>query len=336
MKKTLHNLFTGILIASTTIVAAQPTLTGTGCNPVVGDNFTLSTSGYFSQGTSGANQTWNNSTLTPTASSGETCVTVASTTNGSSFPIANTAVQGGTTVSYYNASSTASQNYGYDAGGTLIIYSNPEDLLHFPFSYNNTYTDGWAATFVSGGYTYYRKGTTTITADAYGTLTTPNGTYTNAMRIHMVQAYTDSVYVGAPTVITYNNDEYMWYKNGVHSALAYTYSMVANGSTSTNGGYLSSALSVNEIDNSISMFNVYPSPANSFINVQFNLTESKKASFKVYNTLGAEMSTTAVEDAFAGINNYKIDVANLPEGIYFVQIVLENGNVETRRFTVAK
>ena len=36
------------------------------------------------------------------------------------------------------------------------------------------------------------------------------------------------------------------------------------------------------------------------------------------------------------INNYKIDVANLPEGLYFVQIVLENGNVETRRFTVAK
>ncbi len=336
MKKTLQNLFTGVLVASSALVTAQPTLTGAGCNPVAGDNYTLATAGWFSEGTSGTNQTWNNGSLPSTGTSPEACVTVASTTNGASFPSANIGLQSGTTVSYFNNTASASQNYGYDASGTLIIYSNPEDLLHFPLSYNNTYTDNWAASFVSGGYTYHRKGTTAITADAYGTLTTPNGTYTNCMRIHMVQVYTDSVFIASPTVISYNNDEYIWYKNGIHSSLAYSYTMVANGSTSKNGGYLSSALSVNNIDNSNSILSVYPNPATSFINVQFNLNERKKTSVKIYNTLGAEMSTSTIEDVFAGINNYKIDVANLPEGIYFVQLILDNGSVQTQRFSVTR
>jgi hypothetical protein len=190
--------------------------------------------------------------------------------------------------------------------------------------------------FASGGYTYYRKGTTTVTADGYGTLTTPNGTYTNCLRIHFVQAFTDSVYMSAPTIITYSNDEYMWYKNGIHSALAYTYTTTSNGSPSTNGGFLSSPLGIDEVNNSITSFNVYPNPASSSINLDFNLTESKKAGYKIYNTLGEEMITTDTKEAFAGLNNYKIDTGNLPEGIYFVKLILENGNIQTRRFSVLR
>lgn len=336
MKKNLQNLFTGCLIAAVSVASAQPTLTASGTNPAVGDNYSTSSCAAFSQGASGANQTWNNSSLVSTGSTSTTCVTVGSTTNGSSFPNANVASQSGSNISYFKTSATGMQNYGYDAGGTLFLYSNPEDQLHFPCTYNSTFTDNFAATFTTSGYTTYRHGSTTVTADAYGTLTTPTGTYTNCMRIHFVQAYSDSLYVGMPTVITYSNDEYIWYKDGIHAPIAYTFSFVSNGSTSSGAGYLSTALGVNEVDNNISMFSVYPNPASETINLLFNLKNANNAQLNVFNSIGQQLSVTSLQNLFEGDNTVSVDVATLPEGIYFVQLILDNGNIQTRRFVVTR
>jgi hypothetical protein len=37
-----------------------------------------------------------------------------------------------------------------------------------------------------------------------------------------------------------------------------------------------------------------------------------------------------------GLNNIQLDVATLPEGIYFAQIVLEGNIAATKRFVVSK
>src|SRR5262249_35849058 len=142
-------------------------------------------------------------------------------------------------------------------------------------AYNNTYTDSWAATFVSSSYTFYRTGSTTVTADGYGTLTTPDGTFNNVMRVHFVQTYQDSAYISGPIIITYQNDEYMWYLNGNHYPIAAVYTLSSNASSTTTGGfYMSNVVNSVPETTSVLSLSLSPNPANNFVDFNLDLQQS--------------------------------------------------------------
>lgn len=186
MKKSLHILFFGSLISAVNTVA-QPTITATGINPIGGDVITTTNTNYVGPGSAGINQTWDLSTMTPSGASATFAyANPSSTPYASSFTNSNVSASYGGSYVYYKTSSAAWQFYGAVTSATMS-YSNPEDFLHFPFTYTNTYTDSWATTFISGGYTFYRTGTTTVTADGYGTLITPSGTFSNVLRVHFIK-----------------------------------------------------------------------------------------------------------------------------------------------------
>lgn len=341
MKKQLLKTLSLNLVLISSAALAQPTLTATGINPVVGNTFTLNTtSAYFAQGPAGANQTWNFASYTGSAGTATPYVTVASTPSGASFPGANIATNNGGGVYGYNkTSSTALQNYGNVSPGVTMSYSNPEDYLHFPFTYNNTYSDPWSVTFVNSGYTFYRTGHTVVTADAYGTLITAAGTFTNVTRIRMQQIYQDSAYIGMPYVITYNNDEYLWYKDGTHSPLAatFTFTSSASGTPSQSSFYLSAGfVGIEEMDQSLSAYSLYPNPAVNSITLDFTLTENKSVQTAVFNSLGQQVQSGVTAEAMTGANRLTLDVSALPQGIYFAQILLDGNIAGTKRFVVSK
>lgn len=335
MKKSLHNLLFVGLIASVDGIA-QPTLTASGINPVIGDAITNYTSAFVAPGSAGANQTWNLSSMTQAGTSATSAVAPSSTPNGSSFPNSNVAFSGTGYYAYYNTSSTAWQNYG-TSSSIIMAYSNPEDFLHFPFTYNNTYTDIWASTFIST-YTYYRTGTTTVTADGYGTLTTPVGTFSNVLRVHFVQNYQDSTNIPCfgPYVITYQNDQYMWYLNGNHSPIASVYTLTTATSTNTGGYYMSAVLGINEQDNSLISYDVFPNPSTDFLNINIDLTEQQSVEIKLFNSLGSEVITPIIAEGLFGNNLYAVNVQNFPDGIYFAEVILNGIPASTRRFIVSK
>ncbi|MEO6883959.1 MAG: T9SS type A sorting domain-containing protein [Bacteroidia bacterium] len=338
MKKTLQNLiFTASLFAAF-ISAAQPTLTEANIAPVIGDQYTENITGYVSPGTSGANQTWNLSSMTSSSSSTTNAVSVSSTTYGSSFPSATIAFSASGNVSYEKISATAEQNYGIVQGGTTVIaYSNPEDILRFPFAYTNTYTDPWATTYVSSGYTYYRAGTTAVTADGYGTLKLPSGTYSNVMRVHFVQNYQDSTNIsGNPIIITYQNDEYMWYLANNHSPIATVNTFTANGSPSQSGTYLNNITTGIAENSMLTGFNLYPNPASTELNVNVSLAANKKVEINLLNVLGESVGTTIIADGLQGNNTYQVNTSNLSAGIYFAQIMLDGKLISAKRFIVSK
>ncbi|HVA98265.1 MAG TPA: hypothetical protein VNG53_05165, partial [Bacteroidia bacterium] len=221
MKTTLRNLFLSATLLSALASAAQPTLTEANTSPIIGDIFSNNATNYIAPGSSGANQTWDLSSMTTTSTTTTNAVTPSSTTYGSSFPSSTIAFSSTGAVLYWKVSSTAEQTYGIAQGSTVISYSNPEDYLRFPFTYSNTYTDTWAATFTSGGYPYLRSGSTTVTADGYGTLKLPSGTYSNVLRVHFLENYQDSTNIGgSPYIITYQDDEYLWYLPPNHQPIA--------------------------------------------------------------------------------------------------------------------
>lgn len=317
-------------------IHAQPTLTVSGIMPVIGSTYITNGSPFVSPGSAGANQTWNLA-LSSSGPSSNTGVSPSSSPYASSFLGSTVAFNSGATWSFYTGTASAWQISGFVTGaGTVLAYSNPEDMLHFPFTYTNTYMDPWSTTYIQAGYTYYRWGTTTVTADAYGTLTTPDGTFSNVTRVHFYQDYKDSVNIMSnPMVITYINDEYMWYLNGNHSAIAAVYTFTPSSSSPITGGfYMSGVVSdVNEFSALVSL-SLAPNPANDLVNFNVNLNEAKEVSVALYNSIGQKMEMPYNTTGIIGENKISISVADLPSGIYFATIALDGTEVSSQKFVV--
>ncbi|HEX7414110.1 MAG TPA: T9SS type A sorting domain-containing protein [Bacteroidia bacterium] len=338
MKISLQNSFLVASLITASVSIAQPTLTAAGINPVIGDVLIANTTNYLSPGAAGTSQTWNLATFTTSATSTYTAVNPSSTPYASSFTNANVCEATTSYYGYYKTSSTALQIYGnvVSSGTTTTVmpYSNPEDFMHFPFTYTNSYTDTWATTFLSGGYTYYRKGADSTKADGYGTLILPNGTFNNVLRVHFVQNYYDSAYVGMSINITYRNDEYLWYLNGNHYPIAMLSSEVTNmmGNISTNqyGFYLKSAVAgIEQVSTNNLETTIYPNPTTGIINLKSSSFQNIN-SLEIYNMLG-----TCIHKQVASPSNGEIDLSTQPNGIYFIHLQTEQGT-EIKKLIIEK
>ena len=75
--------------------------------------------------------------------------------------------------------------------------------------------------------------------------------------------------------------------------------------------------------------------ASANLNIAFNLTENNKIEIKLYNSIGEQVANI-FRDGSIGVNEFKLDVALLPVGIYFAQLNLEGNITSTRKFVVSK
>ncbi len=65
--------------------------------------------------------------------------------------------------------------------------------------------------------------------------------------------------------------------------------------------------------------NVYPNPAVKETEIVYNTTASVPVDMKLIDLLGNELITQKAQ-SFAGLNKFKIDVATLPAGIYYIRL----------------
>ncbi|HWY11639.1 MAG TPA: T9SS type A sorting domain-containing protein [Bacteroidia bacterium] len=334
MKNSLLKLIIASLITFSFEAIAQPSLTNASNSPVVGDKFNWRNSSYVSPGSAGASQIWNLSAMsTASAVTNYTAVTAASTPSGSAYPSANVSVTDGTSYLYYATSAASWLNYGTVAGGVVFSYSNPETYLNYTFNYTNTFTDAWACTFTSG-ITFSRTGTSTVTADGWGTVTTPAGTFNNVMRIHLLQVYKDSS-SSFPT-INYVNDEYLWYRPGTHYPIVSVFSFTTGASSvSTGGGYLINVVTgLNENSSLVRSINVFPNPASQNLNVNCNLETNNSCKLIIYDGTGQMVKHISELETVVGENKFKLNISDLASGIYYLQISLEGVLVKNERFVI--
>jgi hypothetical protein len=331
MKKNLLSILSAITIFSS-VAVAQPTLTAAGMNQVVGDVYTLANGTSVNPGSAGANQTWTVIPTTMNTSATYSTSLPSATPYASSFTAANVSYFTSGYYFYNNTSASAMQNNGQYLGLTLS-YSNPEDILHFPFNMGNTYSDTWAVTFINGT-TFTRTGTTTVTYDGYGSLKLASGVYNNAVRVHFQQVYSD-VYSGG--TINYNNDEYMWYINGNHQPVAVTYTLTNSTSPSNPTKYaviMSNVVSsVYDHEDVFSSISTFPVPASNEIN--FNLNNTPVTSIEIIDIAGKSIyNQPVIEDH---IQNYvTVNTSEFKDGIYFAKFTTKDGQIGTKKISIAK
>jgi hypothetical protein len=73
------------------------------------------------------------------------------------------------------------------------------------------------------------------------------------------------------------------------------------------------------LENELVKFNVTPMPANDNLNITFSASENNTYNYTISNMVGATVYTNSV-NAVAGENKLAVDVSNLTNGVYFLNI----------------
>lgn len=317
--------------ASAVTAVAQPSLSAANTNPIAGESFVINTAPYMAPGAGGANVTWNFSTLTSSGTNTFSYVSSSSTPNGASFPNANIAYTVSGMTDYYSATGSTYARAGAYGNNTAISYSDVEQLLSYPFTYNSTFVDSFKSTYTSNGITLQRLGKITATADGYGTLVLPNGTVTNVLRVKWEEDYGD--YYSGFAMYEYETTIYAWYKPGVHYPIMSMTELVVNQGAANRYGSYMDVSGLGAFENSVAgNLLVYPNPSNSLLNIDLSLQTGANVKISVINMLG-ESFIYSEQTAGAG-NFYKtLDVSGLAAGMYILQLDIE-GTRMIRKITI--
>jgi hypothetical protein len=315
-------------------LTAQPVITYNGNAPQIGDTYNFSgDNGSYDPGPSGANQSWDFSNIPATFSSSPTAVTPESTPFSGEFPEATIAfaqTEDNETFIFSQISTSAMLNVGLgyapgDGGNELIIhYTDAVKLLQYPFSFSDSYTDSYYTAYsLMEGMMTHEWGNITATADAWGSVITPEETY-NTLRIKKERTYTDSVWVAGVFVSanTYTQTDYEWYTSTSHSPVI-SISITNDGTTAT---YRTDDVTgVGEQQHPDAQVNIYPNPVTDRLTIQ---SDKKLKSIRLLSVDGKMMNDVPVTNPE---NQQVIDFDRYPKGIYFIEVGFNDGETVTRK-----
>jgi hypothetical protein len=289
-------------------------------------------------GASGAGQTWNFTSLTTHTNIAKTYI--SSFNSNPSYPNAYTHVSASTSDdSYYTSSSNILKYYGGDllinSFAVNLVYTSPAIMGQYPMSIGTSTTATVAGSLTAAGMSGTFTGSSSLNADATGTLVLTGRTYTDILRVVTSQTLNATLSIGPGTVsqLTYN------YYSAAGS-LVPVLSIATSTLQSTLGGTSSQtlvtiykdyvAVGINETQQANAEFNVFPNPASSFVN--FNTTNSEASKVIAYDLTGKMVISELVEFSKA-----KMNVHALPNGMYLYTVVGKNNQVlTTGKFNVSK
>lgn len=333
MKK--NYLFTIISCLFTIGTIAQPVITYSGNAPQIGDHIYASAVPYgssFDPGPVGGNQSWDFSDVQSIISEEEIAVDPASTPNAADFPEATIAFHDPTSsyedYSYSQITSSAMFHLGDDQGsGNVFPYTDSRKEMQYPFSFNDTYSDTYSFASPSAVMLIHESGTITATADAWGSVKTPAGTYNSTLRIKKEEVIIDSVWNTGGDLMSVNTDSftsYEWYTATSH------YFVLGIGVDSDGASSIAWTSSANGIkDNPLfSQITVFPNPADNIINVKLSDGISDKMEINVVNLTGQQL----IRLAETGNRQFSADCSQLPSGVYFLNIKNSSGSFVIKKF----
>lgn len=331
MKKTVLSVI--VSLASASALLAQPTLTAATNNPVPGESFY----GHYQDttltpGAPGGPQTWDFSSLAATSMDTTSYYTCATTPACDSFPGTDIVQFDNTDYYYMDTSGNVLSMLGAYTGGTNVHVGGHLGIMYYPLTYNATHVDTSSIVYDVFGMSFFHTQIDSMVYDAYGTLTTPSGTYSNVVRVHAFNLSKDSsAFTGVTTSLV---EAYNWYRAGFHNPIL-TYSI-----DTANGNYAEYytqgfTLGVDSKKVDAQAFKLYPNPAADVVNLEFSLSSTQSAAITLTDLSGRTIKTIGAGDLKAGFNQLTIATADLPAGMYLINLQSAQGNI-TRKVVVAK
>lgn len=336
MKKTLLLIILYVFAIAKCI--AQPTLTAANSNPTSGEIFyghTIDTSGK-NVGSSGAGVTWIIPTepiLTIDTTIYSNCI---STPYCDSFPTSNLAALNNLDYTYSFAYTGGLSMIGMHTEGQLLYFTDPLKKIAYPFTFGSISHDTAFCT-INTFTTIYLSIYYSITADAWGTLITPSGTYSNTLRTHTTIITKDSLNLGGMPIINYlQNEEYNWYNPGVHHPLlTMSVDTIGSGSTYLSGvKYYTQHLSPTIVyDKEQIKATLYPNPAQNMINVRWSGAGKETVEISITDLTGRLLKKETSPNLKNEINNIDLPCIDYKSGTYILYI-RSGENLLVEKFTI--
>jgi hypothetical protein len=333
--KTIIIIF--FIIALTSDVCSQVTLTN-GNNPAAGNTQMIidCDTNEISQGNTGTNQTWNFTSLTRLDSNLLSWVTASSTPYSAQFSSSNIAsTNDNLSYNYFTTGASNLYTNGTASPTTVIPYTDTELYLQYPFTYNSSFSDNFAASYNQAGNQTYRTGIINVTGDAWGTINLPFGSFQNALRVKYVLHTRDSSNSGTPIVFVTDLTSYVWFVPGrkfpvfeiIYNSISFngvpfgTTKLVNYNSNSTPIGITPISA---EVPRGFRLGQNYPNPFNPVTNINMDIQHAGSVKLVVYDILGNEIETLINDNLTAG--SYKVDwnAASYPSGVYYYRLTSGN------------
>ena len=251
-----------------------------------------------------------------------------------SFPSATLARRESGAPGYFYYQNTASDinRLGWFASATNYgIYTNGTVAreFHFPITAGQTYTSTYQGVYAPFGVgedsVRITSGSVSINADMQGQLILPYGSFSNVLRLHVMESFHIQTYilgfVATDDVIA--DDYYYWFVEGTLQAV------MVYGTTSTDGTPQASVFRYQDLSTTgvaelhADNFFLHPNPSNGKIRIDHEGFSLKDFKFEICNAVGEKILFARIE----GQTEDEIDISSSPKGIYFVRI--SNGK-ETR------
>jgi len=300
--------------------------------PAIGSIYTLTladTTGV-QPGSSGMGITWNFGTL---INSGKTQVDSfllpSATPYGSIFPTATIAVhEVAPTTDYYVYYFNDGSEYQRIANvqPDTVIYSNPANEFPYPLSYGTNLNDTYYSSYTSGGTTVHMSGATNLNADGTGTIITPDGQYSDVLRVTGTRDEHDTIF-GTPTITVHLQSTYYdWYQPVLYYPLMsilitnvyYSIGPVIHQKTVGYRNGVQTGINMLDIpDNAVS---VSPNPSSTGV-FRFRLRNESEMIRQI------DISDLTSRIIYTGKGNInEINLSGSAKGVYFYHIQTVNGN----------
>ena len=318
-----------ILGTALNVLQAQITLTANN-NMAIGDEYSFyrGTVEPIYEGDAGANVTWDfSNTVLPDFI--ETIIKDPTTIDlMGDFTNANMVIDEGGGFTYYLMDGNKQAWYGVgNAFGSVIVYSDPQDLIRYPMTYGDSFTDNFAGTFPS----FTRTGDGEVTCDAYGTLITPAGTFDNVIRVKTIMDYND--FTNGIEIGDYHEERFWWF-NATSGFPIFNVNRLSYGTTVVyTASYTVDGVSaITDVD-AIDRFSVFPNPTENHLMVEMNLLKSSDLKIQLVNVLGQVVRQQEVQAA-NGMVNATFATNELENGWYVLNVMDGKRSIATYKVQV--
>ncbi len=328
----------------TAAVLAQPSLQYPENAPIIGDIIEIQfvSPNGLSHLPVGPDVSWDYSQLTNMDAGTIVAIDPATAPSGNLFPTANIALMmDDSTFSFCLIESTEFNYLGaklsFSGIPLVMVYSDPRKFLEYPFSYSDIFADSYKGVSSVLITEITADGESVVLADAYGTLILPTGTYHNVLRLSTIDVEIDSIFMNGTFInaTLTNRAQFHWYAENSTAPLFSMEIVEAAGITDTVCFYSSSGAGIIEADSGpLSKLNIFPNPASDELVVEFTSNGKNEATILIVNQVGQIMISREVPQMARGLISEKIDISELPAGIYFASVLCNCGTQLTQKLVI--
>jgi len=295
-------------------------------------------------GPAGANQTWNFGSMEGYGfyeGVGNICVAPSSTpfsdstvVSGSNICVQNIGEEDSGPYQYYDGNNSFQDllAMGMIASGnaSFSTYTDILTAMQFPFAYGNSFNDTWELMgfHINLGFYFMRDSAIVFTeADAFGTITTPLGTFQNALRVKRTTTYYSwfRFQEGEEWIQSgpFTDIEYAWYAPNIKVPVMFVSDM--QDFLDYGVRYLVDYnFLVTTEEQYTTAFDLYPNPAINQITIQSEKLIKQTSTFSI---TGQQLETKSFES-----EQHNIDISSYPKGMYIISIEFVDGSQRSRSF----